>query len=396
MQTSGPSANLTSNNEQETGMRLGYFTMPMHPLDTDYTTTLKQDREAIILCDKLGYYDAFVGEHLSDDAENITNSMLFLGTLIHATENIMLGTGTTNLTHTHPVLVASHAAMFDHLAEGRFILGISPGTLGSDREVLGIANEDINKMFAESIDVILAIWEGEPPYEIKFPDNRWQVTTEKTLDAPYGTGIMQKPYQDPRPEIIGTVVAPFSKGVTEMGKKDFHPISANFLFDKWAATHWANYKEGCDLAGRAADPANWRIARTVFVADDDKTAEAYGKTDTNSPYRFYYNQLVYKLTKGGRQAVFKHDRDEPDDAIILDRVLDDLVICGSVDSVVDQILAFREVTGPFGELVVAGMDWVDEDLTKRSLQLMAEEVMPRVNAALGETDAGPGARIAAV
>ena len=373
-------------------MRLGYFTMPMHPLDTDYTTTLKQDREAIILCDKLGYYDAFVGEHLSDDAENITNSMLFLGTLIHSTENIMLGTGTTNLTHTHPVLVASHAAMFDHLAEGRFILGISPGTLRSDREVLGIANEDINKMFAESIDVILAIWEGEAPYGIKFPDNRWQVTTENTLDAPYGTGILQKPYQDPRPEIIGTVVAPFSKGVTEMGKKDFHPISANFLFDKWAATHWANYEEGCVAAGRKADPGDWRIARTIFVADDETVAEAYGKTDTNSPYRFYYSQLLYKLTKGGRQAVFKHHKDEPDDAITLDRVMDDLVICGGVDSVVDQILALREVTGPFGELVVAGMDWVDEDLTKRSLQLMAEEVMPRVNAALGETASGPGAR----
>ena len=132
-------------------MRLGYFTMPMHPLDTDYTTTLKQDREAIMLCDKLGYHDAFVGEHLTDDAENITNSMLFLGTLIHSTENIILGTGTTNLTHTHPVLVASHAAMFDHLAEGRFILGISPGTLRSDREVLGIANEDINKMFEQGV-----------------------------------------------------------------------------------------------------------------------------------------------------------------------------------------------------------------------------------------------------
>jgi len=376
-------------------MRLGYFTMPMHPLDTDYTTTLKQDREAIILCDKLGYYDAFVGEHLSDDAENITNSMLFLSTLIHSTEKIMLGTGTTNLTHTHPVLVASHAAMFDHLAEGRFILGISPGTLRSDREVLGIANEDINKMFAESIDVILAIWEGEAPYGIKFPDNRWQVTTENTLDAPYGTGILQKPYQDPRPEIIGTVVAPFSKGVTEMGKKDFHPISANFLFDKWAATHWANYAEGCVAAERAADPGDWRIARTIFVADDETVAEAYGKTDANSPYRFYYSQILYKLTKGGRQAVFKHHKDEPDDAITLDRVMDDLVICGGVDSVVDQVLALREVTGPFGELVVAGMDWVDENLTKRSLQLMAEEVMPRVNAALGETAAGPGAKKAA-
>jgi len=48
--------------------------------------------------------------------------------------------------------------------------------------------------------------------------------------------------------------------------------------------------------------------------------------------------------------------------------------------VVEQILAFREITGDFGELVYAGMDWVDEGLSKRSLQLMAEEVMPRVNA----------------
>ena len=368
-------------------MRLGYFTMPMHPLDTNYTETLKQDREAIVLCDRLGYHDAFVGEHLTDDAENITNSMLFQATLIHATEKIRLGTGTTNLTHTHPVLVACHAAMFDHLSEGRFILGVSPGTLRSDREVLGIAGEDINRMFAEAIDIILRIWEGEPPYRIDLPDNRWKVTTEATLDAAYGTGIMQKPYQSPRPEIVGTVVAPFSKGVIEMGKRDFHPMSANFLLDKWAATHWGNYAEGAQAAGRTADPADWRIARTIFVADDDAVAQAYGKTDANSPYRFYYSQLLYKLTKGGRQAVFKHDRDEPDSAITLDRVLDDLVICGTVDSVVDRILALREVTGPFGELVVAGMDWVDEKLTKRSLQLMAEEVMPRVNAALGETAA---------
>lgn len=372
-------------------MRLGFFTMPMHPLDRDYTRTLKEDRETVILCDKLGYHDAFVGEHLADAAENITNSMLFLATLIHATKHIRLATGTSNLTHTHPVLVACHAAMFDHLAEGRFILGVSPGTLRSDREVLDIYDEDINRIFAEAIDVILAIWEREPPYGIDFPDNRFKVTTEKSLDAPYGTGIMQKPFQKPRPEIVGTVVAPFSKGVTLMGERDFHPLSANFLMDKWVGSHWGNYVQGCANAGREADPADWRVARTIFVADDDRVAEAYAKADARSPYRFYYNQLYYKLKKGGRHVVFKHERDEPDEAITLDRILDDLVICGSVNSVVDQILAFREVTGEFGELVVAGMDWVDEGLTKRSLQLMAEEVMPRVNEAIG---AGKGRKAA--
>ena len=59
--------------------------------------------------------------------------------------------------------------------KGRFIFGVSPGALTSDAEALGILDEDRNKMFAEAIDVILAIWEREPPYDIDFPDNRFKV-----------------------------------------------------------------------------------------------------------------------------------------------------------------------------------------------------------------------------
>lgn len=368
-------------------MRLGYFAMPVHPLNRNYTETLKEDREAIIFCDELGFYDAFMGEHLSDAAENITSSMLFHATLIHSTKQIKLATGTTNLSHLHPTLVATHAAMFDHLAEGRFIMGISPGALTSDAEALGILDEDRNQLFAEAIDVILEIWERDPPYNIDLPGNRFKVTTEKTIFAETGVGIMPKPYQSPRPEIVGTVVAPFSKGVIAMGKRDFHPLSANFLLDKWAATHWKNYAEGKEEVGIQADPSDWRIARTVFVADDAATARAYGRDDANSPYRFYYNQIFSKLKKANRHAVFKHERDEPDEALNIERIMDDLVIQGTVNDVVDQILAFREVTGDFGELVYAGMDWVDEDLGRRSMQLMAEEVMPRVNEAIGQSEA---------
>ena len=109
-------------------MRLGYFTMPLHPLHRNPTETLQEDRETIIFADELGFYDAFVGEHLSDQAENVTNSLLFLATLIHCTKNIKLGSGTSNLSHSHPTLIALHAAMFDHMAKGRFIFGISHGT----------------------------------------------------------------------------------------------------------------------------------------------------------------------------------------------------------------------------------------------------------------------------
>ena len=161
-------------------MRLGYFTMPVHPLHRPWAETLKEDREAVILADKLGFYDAFVGEHLTDRAENVTNCMTFLASLIPATKTIKLGSGTANLSHIHPVVIAQQAAMFDHLSEGRFVFGVSPGALTSDAEALGILEQDRNKMFAEAIDVILAIWNGEAPYNIDLPDNRYKVSTVRT------------------------------------------------------------------------------------------------------------------------------------------------------------------------------------------------------------------------
>ncbi len=364
-------------------MRLGYFTMPMHPQERSPTDTLQEDREAIILADKLGFHDAFVGEHLTEKTENITNSMLFLATLISDTRNIRLATGTSNLSQWHPVMIASHAAMFDHLAKGRFIFGISAGALRCDAEALGTLKEDRQKMFVDCIDVILKIWEGESPYDIDLPDNRYKVTTATQRNLEIGRGHLYKPYQQPRPEIVGTVVAPFSKGVIAMGEKDFHPLSANFLLSKWLPSHWANYSEGQRKAGRTPDAKDWRIARTIFVADDENVARRYARDDAASPYRFYWKMLYTKMTLGGRQGVFKTDREQPDSELTEDYILDRLVIHGTVDKVVDEILRLREEAGDFGELVYAGMDWVDPGLARRSMELMANEVMPRVNAAIG-------------
>ena len=76
----------------------------MHPADlADIVEELSpEDREAIILADKLGFASAFVGEHLTDACENVPNSMTFLATLIHSTTQIKLATGTCDLSQQHP------------------------------------------------------------------------------------------------------------------------------------------------------------------------------------------------------------------------------------------------------------------------------------------------------
>ena len=369
-------------------MRLGYFTMPVHPMHRDWRDTLREDREAVILADKLGFHDAFIGEHLSDACERVTNSMMFLASVAFETKNIRLGTGTSNLSQMHPTLIAGQAAMLDHLSDGRFILGISPGSLTTDAEALGILDQDRNKMFVEAIDVILEIWTREAPYAIDLPDNRYKVSTARTAALELGVGYLPKPLQQPRPEIVGTVLSPFSPGVIAMGRRDFHPLSANFLLSKWLKSHWQNYTEGKSQAGIKPEVKDWRVARTIFVADDAQTAAAYGRFNHNSPYLHYYGQIFKKLIRSKRLFVMKLEKEQPDDWVTLDFIMDELVIYGTVNRVVDQILALREQIGDFGEIVYGGMDWVSPELAKRSMQLMAEEVMPRVNAAIGSAAAG--------
>ncbi len=358
-------------------MKLGYFTMPLHPPERNYAETLKEDREAILLADRLGFAEAFVGEHVTDRAETVTSCLMFLASLAHDTKRIVLGSGTVNMSLNHPAIIAGQVAMLDNILEGRFLFGISPGALKSDAEALGLLDKDRNEMFVESINHVLAIWSTDPPYRLT--GKYWNVTTEQTLIAEIGQGVIVTPFQKPHPPIVVTVVAPFSKGVTEAAARGWDPISANFLMPEWVASHWPKYVEGCGRARRRADPANWRVAKSVFVADDEATARDYAIENANSPYRFYYKQLMHKLVSAGRSNLFKHDPSMRDEDVTLDYAVDRLVIAGTVESVVDQLLAFRERIGDFGTLIYAGHDWVDPILAKRSMTLMAEEVMPRLN-----------------
>lgn len=360
-------------------MNLGFFTMPIHPLDKDWRQTLREDREAFILADELGFTEGLCGEHVTDRAENITSCAIFIATLAHATKTIKLGTGTINMPNAHPAAVASQIAMLDHLLDGRFLFGISPGGLLSDAEVFGNLDANRNEMFLEGINQVLEIWASEPPYNIE--GKYWNISVARQFIADLGQGYIAKPLQRPHPPIVVTAVAPFSKGVTEAAARGWDPISANFLMPQWVKSHWPKYVEGCERVGRPALAANWRVARSIFVADDEKTAKAYA-TDPSGPYHYYYKQLFTKLKMNGRIELFKTRRDQPDDEVTLESVCDALITYGTPDKVADELLAYRETVGDFGTLLYAGKDWQDPALGRRSMVLLAEKVLPKVNAAI--------------
>jgi alkanesulfonate monooxygenase SsuD/methylene tetrahydromethanopterin reductase-like flavin-dependent oxidoreductase (luciferase family) len=356
----------------------------MHPLTKDWRQSLQEDREAFLLADELGFTEAYVGEHVTDRAENITSCIAFIAWIAAATKQIRLGTGTVNMPNAHPATVAAEVAMLDHMLDGRLIFGISPGGLLSDAELFGNLDADRNAMFVEAINQVLAIWSGEPPYDIT--GKYWTISTRRTMMTEIGQGFIAQPLQRPHPPIVVTAVAPFSQGVTEAASRGWDPISANFLMPVWVKTHWPKYVEGCARAGRPADPANWRVAKSIFVADDEATAKAYA-TDPDGPYVGYYRSLYTKLKKNGRIGLFKTHRDQPDDEVTLEFVCDRLIIHGTPSGVADKLLAFEAEVGRFGTLLYAGKDWTDRDLGRRSMILMAEKVLPLVETGLGRHSA---------
>lgn len=356
-------------------MKLGFFTMPIHPLDRTVTDTLKEDRELALVADRLGFTEGYFGEHATDAAETITSSLIFVASLLSDTRSIRLGTGTINLPCYHPAMVAAQVAMVDHMAEGRFNFGISPGGLMSDAEMFGNLDSDRTAMFAESIDHILAIWSGEPPYERR--GEFWTVSTARTVIPDLGQGTVMKPYQMPHPPIFVTAVSPFSSSMTKAGARGWLPISGNFLLPQWVKSHWSKYVEGAAEAGRTVDLADWRVAKSIFVADDMETARRYA-TSPDGPYHSYYKSIVNKMLRSGRGNLFKRAASAPDASVTVEKVVDDLVIWGTPDKVADDLARFRDEVGQFGTLLYAGHDWADRTLAIRSMELMAEKVVPQI------------------
>lgn len=356
-------------------MKLGFFTMPLHPVGRDWRQTLAEDREAVLLAERLGFEEAFIGEHVTDLAETITSCLIFIATLARDTKRIKLGSGTVNLANRHPAATAAEIAMVDTLLEGRFILGVGPGGLPSDAEMMETRDADRNAIFVESIEHMIALWTQDPPYRLK--GKRWQLSTERTWVPDLGMGGMLKPFQQPYPPIVVTAILPDSNGIAAAAARGWAPISANFVQPWVVKTHWPKYVEGCARAGREARGEDWRVAKSIFIAEDDATVRRLTR-DPGNPFAYYFRNLQRKAQFTRGSALFKHEASVPDAALTDEYLVSQLLISGAPNEVADRLLVFREHVGPFGTLLYCGHDWAEPAAMRRSMELMAEKVLPQL------------------
>lgn len=355
---------------------LGLFLMPLHPPARDLTMVLEEDRDLVKLADRLGYAEAWMGEHYTSTGEPVTSPLLFNASLIAETERITFATGVISLPQQHPVVVAGHVALFDHLARGRSIFGIGSGGLSCDWEVFGnLDGRDRGLAMVESIELILKLWTEDPPF--RHDGTYFKASLEDRIIPELGVGRLIRPYQKPHPPIAVSLRAANSYTARQAGSRGWIPVSGNFIPAADVATHWPTYAAGAEEAGRRPDPSLWRVGRSVLVTGSDAEAEDI-LADPDGVFTRYYTYLnVHGRMAGGDLS---KDIDWAAARAGAEKTARSLVIAGSPKTVLDRLVAFRDEVGDFGTLMVTGHDMEGmHDLWVRSFTSLAEDVGPKLS-----------------
>ncbi len=367
-------------------MRLGLLQMPLHPPHRPLYETIEENYDKVIHADRLGFDEAWVGEHFSATTEPFSSPMMFMASLIKQTKSIKFGTGVVALPNHHPAIVAAEAAQFDHLSRGRFIFGIGPSGLASDHELFGNSDPVIRgERMMESIDTILKIWTQDPPYDIV--GKHWHVKITDAIVPELGVGYLPKTYQKPHPPIAMSAMSPFSASVKTAAMRGWSAISANFCPEYIVASHWVKFVQGCREAGREPNGADWRVARNIIVGESDQQALDWVMDPKGSNY-YYFDYMWQVLKRADYTAVLKPDPSVPDEDITVEGMVKDMVIYGSSETVAEKILAMRERVGPFGTLIMASMDGsgANREREWETMRRLATEVIPSIRKATDRTD----------
>lgn len=361
-------------------LRLGMFVMPIHDPGKPLAQCIDEDLELAVKCEELGFHDFWVGEHHTSSVENIVMPEMFLARVLGMTKRIRVGPAPVCLLYHHPMHVAGRLAFLDHMSHGRLNVCFGPGAIPTDMEVFGVDPSEMGARVAESIDMILQLWEGEPPIDIE--GQFWDVRMKDNLHPEFGVGHLHKMFQLPHPPIYVPSISRASAGLKKAAERGFnlfshHMIHANVLQDQWKA-----YSEAAASAGRAADPSNWAVARNVFVADSTRDARCMARENSLGSCIQYILDLTEATAPNG-VAMWKRDEQQAVSDCTLDYFLDDVIIAGDPEHVTGELLELREQVGAFGNLVLTAHDWDDREQWIHCLELFAREVVPEFNKAIG-------------
>ena len=355
-------------------MNLGLFMMPLHPPRRSFAESYDRDLELIVQADKLGYHEAWIGEHITETWENAPVPELIIAQALALTERIVLATGVTMLPLHHPVDTAHRIAMLDHMARGRFYWGIGLRSLPTDLQLYGVdydSMDDVRERGREALEVILGLWaadDGHFGYEGKY----YQVHAPEQF-AELGRRLYYQPYQKPHPPIGVAASTPNTETIRMAGERGWIPMTN--LPSHFVPDLWHNVEQGAASAGKTADRSQLRLGRDIYVGETPQSARDEARVVLGQPFE----QHQWKNRKaGGILGYLKLDPSMSDEAVDVDYMMENIWIVGDPEECAEKIQQTYDETGGFGVLLTVTQDPDDHSLVQRSQQLLMEEVAPKI------------------
>jgi limonene 1,2-monooxygenase len=342
-------------------LRFGIFLAPFHPAGENPTLAIERDLELVQHLDRLGYDEAWIGEHHSAGSEIIASPEIFIAAAAERTRHIRLGTGVTSIAYHNPLWVAERMVLLDHLTRGRTMLGVGPGSLPTDSAMIGLNPTDTRELLDVNLDIIMRLLRDDEPVTI-------ETQTHKLYDA----RLHLRPYSEPHFDIaVAAVASPTGPRLAGRYGLGLLSVGATLTPEGFDALghHWGIMEERASTFGTTVDRADWRLVGLVHAAETRE--QAYKDVEYGIEQWFRYFEGVAAFPQMGIEG--EHALRE-----MVDFVNESGVgAIGTWEDVAAQIEKLVDQSnGGFGCYLMLAHEWANPVATHRSYELIAQHVMP--------------------
>ncbi len=335
-------------------LRSGIFLAPFHALDENPTLAIERDIELVQHLDRLGYHEAWIGEHHSGGFEIIASPEVFIATAAERTRHIRLGTGVVSLPYHNPFILADRMVMLDHITRGRVMFGVGPGALVHDAKKIGIEAADQRPFMNRSLDTIVRLLHGETVTET----TDWYRLVDARLQMPcYTQPIMEMAVAASRSPVGALAAGRHGIGMLSIGGTSPDAM-------KQHARNWTTYEEQAAAHGKISDRRNWRLVSLFHIAETREKARENVRYGIERFAQYFRDVGTFPIVPPGIGDAYEY-------------LLDNQAACiGTPDDAVAYISQLLEGAGGFGAILELAHNWADFPATLRHFELMARYVLP--------------------
>ncbi len=329
-------------------MKLGvlqFFSWPERRVDL--ATVYARAMQRIEIMDQTGFDAVWLAEH-HFSSFSVCPSVHMMGMLAAArTTRLRIGTGVSLAPFYHPLRLAEEVALLDVLSGGRVNWGAGRGFARVEFDNFGVPPQESTSRFHETVDIVLRAWTQE---KLSFAGEHFRFDNVE---------VLPKPMQLPHPPVW--MAATSESAIEWAAGRGF-----SILLDPHAAHRDIGHKrrfyaEQLNAAGFSIEGRDLPVARLLALGQTSEAAAEVARRGA---------QWIVDSYFGARhRPVGITDPNAPGTDPV-QRYLDEVILHGTPEAVLDQILRLREEIG-LDYLLCA-------PLSHETFMMLTEKILPRL------------------